>query len=85
MAAASNGKQIVKVYSTTSCPYCVMAKDFLKKNNIAFEDINVGIDREKAKEMVQLSSQNGVPVIAIGSEIIIGFDKEKLKKALHIA
>ena len=63
------------------CQYIVK---FLKDNNIAFEDYDVGIDTEKAEEMVSLSGQMGVPVINIEGEIIVGFDKEKIKEALGI-
>ena len=74
----------VIVYSTPTCPYCIMAKDFLKKNNIKFTDCNVAVDKEKAQEMVKKSGQMGVPVIDIDGKIIIGFDKEKLKELLKI-
>ena len=74
----------VKVYSTTVCPYCIIAKDFLKDNKIEFEDINVQEDHNAAKEMVEKSGQTGVPVIDVDGEIIIGFDKEKLKKVLNL-
>jgi len=74
----------VIVYSTSTCPYCTMAKDFLKKNNTKFTDCDVAVDREKAQEMVKKSGQMGVPVIDIDGKIIIGFDKEKLKELLKI-
>ena len=74
----------VKVYSTPTCPYCHMAKAFLRQNKVAFEDIDVSKDREKAKEMVEKSGQMGVPVIEVGSKLIVGFDKEALKKLLKI-
>lgn len=74
----------VKIYSTETCPYCDQAKEFLKEHNIKFEDINVGDDKEAAREMVEKSGQTGVPVIDIEGKIIIGFDKEALKKELNI-
>lgn len=74
----------VKVYSTPTCPYCVRAKQFLKDNNIVFEDIDVSQDQARGDEMVKKSGQIGVPVLDIDNEIIIGFDKEKIKKALGI-
>jgi glutaredoxin 3 len=72
------------VYSTPTCPYCNMAKDFLKENKIDFENIDVSKDREKAEEMIEKSGQMGVPVLDINGTIIIGFDKEKIKKALKL-
>jgi len=76
--------KIIKVYSTQTCPYCHIAKDFLKENKIKFEDIDVSENEEKANEMIEKSGQMGVPVIDIDGEIIIGFDKEKIKKLLKI-
>jgi glutaredoxin-like YruB-family protein len=61
------------VYSTPSCPYCVMAKTFLKERNIPFEDVDVSRDRARAMEMVEKSGQMGVPVIDIDNNILVGF------------
>lgn len=74
----------VKVYSTSTCPYCRMAKDFLDDNNVPYENFDVGTDVEKRKEMIDKSGQMGVPVIDIGGKIIIGFDKEAIKSELGI-
>lgn len=74
----------VKIYSTPACPFCMMSKKFLKENNIDFEDIDVSTDQAKAQEMVQKSGQMAVPVIDIDGEIIVGFDKEKIRKALGL-
>lgn len=74
----------VLVYSTPTCPYCSRAKQFLKENNIAFEDIDVSADEKKAEEMIKKSGQMGVPVLEIDGEIIIGFDKEKIKETLGL-
>ncbi|MBN1526467.1 MAG: NrdH-redoxin [Candidatus Omnitrophica bacterium] len=72
----------VKVYSTPTCPFCIRTKQFLKDNNIFFEDVDVAADQEAAKEMMQRSGQMGVPVIDIEGRLIVGFDKEEIKKAL---
>ena len=74
----------ITVYSTSTCPFCIRAKQFLKDNNIQFEDIDVSENHEKAQEMIKKSGQMGVPVLEIGSEIIVGFDKDKIKAALNI-
>ncbi|MBW2988111.1 NrdH-redoxin [Candidatus Woesearchaeota archaeon] len=74
----------VKVYSTSTCPYCHMAKEFLRQNNVEFEDINVEEDRGAAEEMVRKSGQYGVPVIEVDGEIVVGFDRERLKQLLKI-
>ncbi len=72
----------VKIYSTPTCPFCIRTKQFLKENNIDFEDIDVSSDQARAQEMIQKSGQMGVPVLDIEGEIIIGFDKDKIIKAL---
>ena len=74
----------VKVYSTPTCPYCVRAKQFLKENAVIFEDIDVSMNHDAAQEMIKRSGQMGVPVIDINGEIIVGFDKDKIKMALEL-
>jgi len=66
------------------CPYCVTLKNFLKERGFEFEDIDVGADEAKAKEMIEKSGQMGVPVVEIDNEIIIGFDRERIVKILGI-
>jgi glutaredoxin-like YruB-family protein len=77
-------KSKVIVYSTQTCPYCHAAKDFLKENKIDFQDIDVSKDQSKAQEMIEKSGQMGVPVIDINGTIIVGYDKEAIKKALKL-
>ncbi len=74
----------VLVYSTPACPYCVQVKQFLAANNIAFENYDVAKDNQKADEMVAKSGQMGVPVLDIDGQIVVGFDKQKLKQLLGI-
>jgi len=74
----------VKIYTTPTCPWCKKTKEFLTEHNIEFENIDVGSNKEAAKEMIEKSGQMGVPVIDIDGEIIVGYDVERLKKALKI-
>ena len=74
----------VKVYSTSACPWCVRVKQFLKENNIEFKNLDVSTDQLAADEMMAKTGQMGVPVLDIDGEMIIGFDKEKIKLALGI-
>ncbi len=76
--------KMVKIYSIPTCPYCIRAKQFLKDNNIDFVNFDVGVDERAAEEMVKKSGQMAVPVFDIDGEIIIGFDKEKISKALGL-
>ncbi len=74
----------VAIYSTPTCPFCIRVKQYLKDNNIEFTDYNVGADEARAQEMIKRSGQMGVPVIDIDGQVIIGFDKERIKAALGI-
>jgi len=74
----------VTIYSTPTCHFCQMTKDFLKEKNIPYTEYNVASDLEKRQEMIQKSGQMGVPVIYVGDQLIIGFDKERLVSSLGV-
>lgn len=82
----------VTLYSTPTCPYCKLTKEFFKEKQIVYTDINVEKNGEAAKEMVQRSGQLGVPVIVIAKEasktgreeVIVGFDRETIASTLGI-
>ena len=74
----------IVIYSTPTCPFCVMAKNFFKKHNVSYAEKDVSSDQEAAQEMVKKSGQMGVPVIEIDEKIIIGFDQEKIAELLKI-
>ena len=73
----------ITIYSTPTCVYCDMAKDFFKEKGLDFTDHDVSQDTEKRQEMVERSGQMGVPVIYIGEEMVIGFDREKVEEILE--
>ena len=74
----------VIIYSTPSCHFCHMAKDFFKANNVAYTEYDVASNLDKRKEMVEKSGQMGVAVIIIDDQITVGFDKSKISKELGI-
>lgn len=74
----------IKIYSTPTCVYCKMAKDFFAKHNIAYTESNVAEDDAAREEMVQKSGQLGVPVIDIDGQIFVGFDQRGITQALKI-
>ena len=74
----------VKVYSTPTCPYCKMAKDYLSSKGIEFNSFDVASDTAAAEEMVKLSGQMGVPVIVINGEVVAGFDKPRINSLLGL-
>ena len=75
----------VVIYSTPTCHFCGLTKDFFKEHGVTYREFNVASDMEKRQEMVEKSGGMAVPVITIDDEVIIGFDKDKLSKALEIA
>ncbi|TAN57761.1 glutaredoxin family protein [Patescibacteria group bacterium] len=75
----------ITIYSTPTCPYCIMAKNFFKKHDVAYNEKDVAADQMAAQEMIKKSGQMGVPVIEVDGEIIIGFDEAMLKKILKIS
>lgn len=74
----------IVIYSTPTCPFCIMAKNFFKKHNIAYEEKDVAADQTAAQQMIKKSGQMGVPVIEVDGEIIIGFDQGRLSGLLKI-
>ncbi len=75
---------MIKIYTTPSCVYCKMAKEYFAKNNLAYEEVDVVKDEKFLKEMVQKSHQMGVPVIDINGEIFVGFNRPAIAKALNL-
>lgn len=73
---------MITIYTTPSCVYCKVAKDYFQKNNLEYKEINVAIDEEAQQEMIKKSGQMGVPVIDVNGTIVIGFNKMQIEKAL---
>ena len=74
----------VIIYSTPTCHWCHMAKEYFKSKGVEYEDINVAGNVEKQKELVQKSGQFGVPVIFIDDKMILGFDRAKINQYLNM-
>lgn len=73
---------MIKVYTTSSCPWCIKVKNYLKSQNVSFEEVNVGDDMVAREEMLIKSKQMGVPVLDINGAVILGFDKAAIDLAL---
>lgn len=72
----------VTIYTTPTCPYCQMAKAFLKEQKVEYTEKNVATDVQARQEMLEKSGQMGVPVIEVGDNIVLGFDKGKLAELI---
>ena len=72
----------VKIYSTPYCSYCRMAKSFFTEKKVLFDEVDVSVDQAAAEEMIKKTNQMGVPVIEIGEDTVVGFDRATLEKIL---
>ncbi|HEY4521656.1 MAG TPA: Uxx-star family glutaredoxin-like (seleno)protein [Candidatus Paceibacterota bacterium] len=77
-------QKLVKIYTTPTCTYCKMAKEFFKQNKIQYEELDVVTNAKAREEMINKSGQMGVPVIFVGDDIVVGFDRSRLSELLMI-
>lgn len=80
----------VTMYTTKTCPFCKMQKDYLNSKNIQFEEILVDEKQDEAQKMIEISGQMGVPFTVIEkddgtSENILGFDQKRISEALGVS
>ncbi len=74
----------VIVYTTPTCPWCQVVKRYLEERNIPYREVDVSTDMEAAMEMIAKSGQQGVPVVEIDGEIVVGFDRERIDALLGL-
>lgn len=70
------------VYTSNTCPYCVTAKEYLKSNNLKYEEKNVNENPSYRKELMAMKIMS-VPVIKIDNEVVVGFDQNKIEELLN--
>lgn len=73
----------IRVFTSPSCPYCEMAKNFLSEKGLPYEEVDVRSDLETRDEMIKISGQMGVPVIIVGKKVVVGFDRLRLEKLFN--
>jgi glutaredoxin len=81
--SVSTDENKVIVYSTSSCPWCVKAKEYLTSLGVPFLPVDGGVDRDAAREIVEKTRQRWVPVVKVGEKYIVGFDQGAIKSALE--
>ena len=74
----------LKIYSTPTCVYCKTLKEYLKRNEIAFKEVDVSLDEKELQHMIKISGQMGVPVVEIDEHVVVGFDKTKIDSLLKL-
>jgi glutaredoxin-like protein NrdH len=77
----------VMVYALSTCPYCKMAKTFLDEGGVDYESVDVDLMEgdERASTIAkvkELSGGTSFPVIDIDGEVIVGFNKVRMKQLL---
>lgn len=75
----------IKMYTTPFCKYCKVAKEFFISKGLEFIEIDITKDQLAMKEMIRKSSQMAVPVFDIGGQILVGFNRVKIQRALKVA
>ena len=76
--------QNVTIYSTPTCHFCQMAKEFFAEKGVQYTAYDVSTDAAKREEMIKMTGQLGVPVIVVGGDIMVGFDRDRLATKLGI-
>lgn len=82
--ATKKKKQRVLMFSTPTCTYCRQAKRYFREKGVRFRDVDVSKDPAAARDMVRMSGQQGVPVIKIGSKVMVGFNKPEIDRLLGL-
>jgi glutaredoxin-like YruB-family protein len=77
-------QKIVEIYSTPTCHFCHLAKDWFTEKGVKFVDYDVAADVEKRRHIMEITGQMGVPVIIIGDDVVIGFNQSKLEEILGL-
>jgi glutaredoxin-like YruB-family protein len=72
--------QKITIYTLSWCPHCIALKEYLKAKNYEFENIDVEEDEDAAEDIIEKTNQEGFPIVAIGDDIIIGFDPKKIEE-----
>lgn len=74
---------IATVYTTSTCPYCTMIKEYLDEQNISYREVNVQVDQQAARKLVDTTGQMGVPQTELNGKWIFGFDPDAIQDALR--
>lgn len=72
----------ITIYTSNTCPYCTLAKNYLNEKGYSYSEKNVQTDKDARKELMSMGHM-GVPVLVIDGEEIVGFDKDKIDSLLE--
>jgi len=74
----------IKIFSTPTCPYCYVLKNYLKENGFEFEEIDISKETAKREKLIKKTGLATLPVVEIDNQLIVGFDKKKIDEVLKI-
>ena len=77
--------EAIEIYTTPTCAYCKMAKEYMKQKGIEFKEYNVAGDRDALEKLNLLTERRSVPVITCGNDIMVGFDSGRLDQMISCA
>jgi glutaredoxin-like YruB-family protein len=72
----------IRLYSTSTCPWCEKVKAYLRRREVAFEECDIARDPSAVETIKTLTGQVGVPVLDIDGRVIVGFDRDAIDDAL---
>lgn len=75
--------ETVTIYGAEWCPPCHTTKAYLKSRHIEFEYINVDEHPDQGRMIAEKTGWTAIPIIRIGEEYILGFDRQKIDAALQ--
>jgi glutaredoxin-like YruB-family protein len=71
----------VVIYTSSTCPYCTMTKEYLDKKGVSYEEKNISTDMSAREELMNMGHM-GVPVTLIDGNEIVGFDTDRIDSLL---
>ena len=74
----------ITLYSTSRCPHCKQLKSFLRQHRIPFGEQNIERNKRAYIEF-QRQGRQSVPMLIVGQQVIFGFDRGRILKALNQA
>ncbi|RYL88453.1 glutaredoxin family protein [Sporolactobacillus sp. Y61] len=73
----------ITVYTTNTCPFCHMVKNFLREKGLLFKEVNVQQDPAAGQRLVETTGQMGVPQTNVNGQWVLGFDPNRIMSLIH--
>ncbi|MFQ5574940.1 MAG: glutaredoxin family protein [Terriglobia bacterium] len=70
----------VKLFTSPTCPYCVLVKSFLRDRGVDYRELDVRADDGLRTQMIEVSGQMGVPVVEAHGQVVVGYNRRALEE-----